>query len=62
MKLLEHIEESHKGNISAFSNSIDVMPYQTYRWMARGCIFLNGTIYCPITKHKEKSNERTTTT
>ena len=45
-----HIEECHNGNTSAFARTQDVSEGQARRWLKRGCIFVGGEVYCPISK------------
>lgn len=52
MKLSKHIETNHKSNQSEFARSQGVKPFQVKRWLDRGCEWLNGAVWCPVSKHK----------
>ena len=48
MKLQKHITENHGGNVSEFAATKGVRYDQVSRWIKRGCIFLDGEVYCAV--------------
>lgn len=57
MKLTDYINEQHKGNVSAFARSQDVGVTQAARWVKRGCKWIDGAVWCKVSKHKGVDNE-----
>ena len=54
MKLSEYIQTHHNGNISAYAKTLGVRHDQVGRWLKRGCMVIDGDIYCPISKRVSK--------
>ena len=54
MKLINHIKEQHNGNLSAFGRTQDVRQDQVARWLKRNCVFINGVVYCEVSKKLTK--------
>ena len=50
MKLTDYITEHHNGNISAFARSQGVRQDQAKRWIDRGCVVIDGVVYCEVSK------------
>jgi hypothetical protein len=45
MRLTEHIETYHSGNISAFALSIGKHRQQVQKWLKMDCIWHNGNVW-----------------
>ena len=57
MKLSEYIQAHHNGNISAYAKTLGVRYDQVGRWLKRGCMVIDGKVYCAVSKKvKEKVN------
>ena len=45
MKLRQHIDQNHKGNIAEFCRAAGVSHTQALRWLDYGCIWLDGQVW-----------------
>ena len=53
MNLKDYINLNHNGNISHFARWQGVKQNQAQRWIDRGGRLIEGTVWCPVTKHKK---------
>ena len=54
MKLTDHIKEQHSNNISAFARTQGVRRDQVSRWIKRGCLVIDGKVYCEVNNKVNK--------
>ena len=56
MKLSEYIDTHpcFNGNISAYARTQGVRYDQVARWIKRGCMVIDGRVYCPVLESKGK--------
>ncbi len=47
MKLDEYIDQHHAGNKSEFARVCGVTRQQITKWLAMGCIVVDGKLYSP---------------
>jgi len=53
MKLKDYIKDKH-ASISAFARTQDVRQDQVARWLKRNCVFIDGVVYCEVSKKLTK--------
>jgi hypothetical protein len=47
MRLGEYIERHHSGSQADFARACGVKPQQVTKWIAMGCIVVDGKLYSP---------------
>ena len=56
--LNEHIDRHHNGNASSFARSQGVSQSQAGRWLKRNCVFIDGAVYCAVSKQVKLDKQK----
>ena len=59
MNLKQHIQEHHGGNVTAYAKEYGTSRQQMEKWLKLDCRVIEGIIYRPVAKHKDRSQTTT---